>query len=101
MITDVIGRIFSIPFEHLGFGATNDDEPLPVLTFYAKTENPEHLLLGMVREIRLRSVDLPCLFSLRGGAGALPERALRCLWSAGLLPPADPVSQVPFSPVSL
>lgn len=55
-ITDVLGRVFSVPFEHLGFGATDDGEPLPVLTFYAKSDHPEHLPLGMVRRVELRTL---------------------------------------------
>ena len=52
-ITDRIGRVFSIPYAQLGVGATCDDPPLPVLTFYAASEHPEHLPLGMVRSLEL------------------------------------------------
>jgi hypothetical protein len=52
-ITDRIGRVFSIPYAHLGVGATCDEPPMPVLTFYARSEHPEHLPLGMVKRVEL------------------------------------------------
>jgi hypothetical protein len=53
-ITDRIGRVFSIPYSQLGVGATTDAERLPVLTFYARSEHPEHLPLFMVRRMELK-----------------------------------------------
>jgi hypothetical protein len=50
-VTDRIGRVFNMPLHQLSVGATCDDEPLPVLVFWPRSDHPEHLPLGMVERL--------------------------------------------------